>query len=83
VAKPFWSKVTGKTLAQGDLLKNCLVPQFSADFGAGGSGATETIPVSEADLIIVTQSCDLENNKVTLVALCPTFTLAAFEETNP
>jgi hypothetical protein len=66
MAKSFWTKVTGKSLAQGDLLTGCLVPQFEADFGAAGEGATETLALGEQTLIIVTQSCDLENSKVEL-----------------
>ncbi len=83
MAKCYWNKITGKILAQGDLLKDCLVPQFGADFGAGGDGAAETIPVSDANLIVVTQSCDLENGKAELVAMCPTYALDIFEEHNP
>jgi hypothetical protein len=82
MAKPFWGKVGGRALAQGDLLPTCLVPQFDANFGAAGEGASETLAVGEQTLIIVTQSCDLENNKVELVALCPAYTLPEFEEQN-
>jgi len=34
-------------------------------------------------LIIVTQSCDLANNKVEFAALCPIFRLDRFEAENP
>lgn len=83
VIKPFWGKVTGPDLKQGDLLAQCLVPQFGSDFGAGGENTNERVPMGEANLIVVTQSCDLENGKVDLVALCPAYTLAEFEEHNP
>jgi len=83
MAKPFWTKVSGKELAQGDLLLGCLVPQFGADFGAAGEGAAEALSVGEQTLVIVTQSCDLENSKIELVALCPAYTLPEFEEHNP
>jgi hypothetical protein len=83
MARPFWTKVTGKDLAQGDLMPGCLVPQFGADFGAGGDGSPETIGLSELTLIVVTQSCDLENGKVQLVALCPAHTLDEFGAVNP
>ncbi len=82
-AKPFWRKVTEKALAQGDLLPDCLIPQYGADFGAGGEGAAEALTVATQTLIIVTQSCDLENNKVELVAMCPAYTLAEFEAISP
>lgn len=80
---PFWSRIEGEQLAQGDLLECCLVPQFGSDFGTAGDGAYENVPVGEANLIIVTQSCDLENHKVDLVAMCPTHTLPEFEAQNP
>jgi hypothetical protein len=82
MAKPFWSKVNGKSLAQGDLLPECLIPQYGADFGARGEGATEALDLAESTLIIVTQSCDLENGKVELVAMCPVHTLAEFSAAN-
>ena len=83
MAKSFWTKVTSNRLAQGDLLTRCLVPQFGADFAAAGEGAAETLALGEQTLIIVTQSCDLENSKVELVAMCPAHTLEEFEATNP
>jgi hypothetical protein len=83
MAKSFWTKVIGKNLAQGDLLPGCLVPQFDSDFGAAGDGAPETLALGEQTLIIVTQSCDLENGKVGLVAMCPAHTLEDFEAINP
>ena len=82
MGKSFWTNVTGKSLAQGDLLTGCLVPQFGADFGAAGEGAIETLALGEQTLIIVTQSCDLENSKVELVAMCPAHTLEEFEVVN-
>jgi hypothetical protein len=82
MAKAFWTKVTGNALAQGDLLPGCLVPRFGADFGTAGEGGVETLDLGESTLIIVTQSCDLENGKVELVALCPTHTLDEFAAVN-
>lgn len=79
--KPFWSQIEEVNLAQGDLLYECLIPMFAPDFGAPPE--TALVPVSTADLVIVTQSCDLENKKVQLVACCPIHTLAKFTEANP
>jgi hypothetical protein len=47
--------------------------------------ATEPIEqaLRRARLIVVTQTCDLENRKVEFVALCPAHTLDEFEEWNP
>ena len=39
--------------------------------------------MDEFDLIVVTQSCDLEQIKVRLVAMCPIFPVTAFETINP
>jgi hypothetical protein len=80
---PFWEQVNEQELAQGDLLERCLVPVFSPNFGPQENGRVEEVPVATADLIIVTQSCDLENKKVDFVSMCPIYTLAKFEERNP
>lgn len=81
--KSFWRQINEETLAQGDLLPDCLVPQFEPDFGIDGTNEVHEVLTSAANLIIVTQTCDLQNNKVTLVALCPIHTLSEFEEINP
>lgn len=78
---PFWISVSGGALAQGDYLPNCLIPLFHPDFGA--SDAVEDVIVNNDNLIIVTQSCDLANAKIGLVALCPIHSLPQFEEVNP
>jgi hypothetical protein len=54
----FWSQVNTPQLAQGDFLPDCRVPIF---FGSGAEN--EEIPTLEYDLVVVTQSCDLENQK--------------------
>jgi hypothetical protein len=79
---PFWTTINGREIYQGDLLKECLVPAFQPDFGDDENGQ-EVVPVSGADLIVVTQTCDLVQSKVELVALCPIYTLAEFEAINP
>lgn len=78
---PFWTAYQGADLSQGDLLSACLVPSFSPQFGDGGE--SDVVPVTRADLIVVTQSCDLANAKAQFVALCPIFTLQRFESINP
>lgn len=79
----FWAQTNGADLGQGDLLPRCLIPVFNPDYGQGSPDAVRVVPVAEADLIIVTQSCDLANDKVSLVALCPIHTLTAWEAGNP
>jgi hypothetical protein len=81
ISTDFWSAVQSHQLAQGDLLQNCFVPVFPPDFGTTLS--PQEVPVATANLIVVTQSCDLENRKVQLVALCPIHSLAEFETASP
>jgi hypothetical protein len=76
----FWVKVTGVTLRQGDYLLNCPVPALSERPDDTGE---QSFPVEERDLIVMTQSCDLENEKAAFVALCPIHTLLEFEQANP
>jgi hypothetical protein len=79
--EPFWVQVGESSLRQGDLLPRCLVPMPGPGF------ATETGPQEgtaiEYDVIVLTQSCDLEQRKARLVATCPIFPLAEFEAVNP
>ncbi len=77
----FWIQVQGSELGQGDYLPRCLVPKFHPDFGS--SEGLETVQVAEANLIVMTQSCDLENRKVDFVALCPISEISLFEQFNP
>ena len=62
-------------MAQGDFLIGCPIPSFPADFGDGTG--LQNVPFRDGDLIVVTQSCDLENRKAPLVALCPIFGVSA------
>jgi hypothetical protein len=80
VANVFWSRVTeemlqhGELLRQGDFLPHCHVPVI-VDSSAGQS---RTVTTDEYDLIVMTQSCDLDRAKTKLVALCPAWTTAEF-----
>ncbi|MCO6459647.1 MAG: hypothetical protein J5I93_30395 [Pirellulaceae bacterium] len=78
MGEAWWSKVSGSQLAQGDLLPKCLLPVFT---GNSGDEAVEEYLV-RARLIIVTQSCDLENDKAPNVALYPIHKLDEFEAIN-
>ena len=89
--KTYWDRVSGEVhplLAQGDYLPECLVPDIGPDFAPEGVAAGDVIDAKEAvdvrayDLIIVTQSCDLENKRAPLVALCPIYGLREFEAKN-
>lgn len=77
----WWVQVQGPHLAQGDYLPKCLVPIFDPNYGTGEE--VHKVLVREYDCIILTQSCDLENDKAPLVALCPIFPIATYEQANP
>jgi hypothetical protein len=78
----WWTATSGPGVAQGDLLPDCLVPVFVAEPDQlSTEPADQTL--KRARLIVITQSCDLENQKVEFVALCPTHTLDEFEAWNP
>lgn len=79
-AESFWIQVEGEKLSQGDYLLDCPVPIFPANYGSTPSGST--VEIARGNLIVVTQSCDLENNKVKMVALCPIYTIAEFTSTD-
>lgn len=76
----YWEKIVQTNLRQGDYLTNCPVPVFSE---IPKENLALEIEIGKADLIVVTQSCDLEHGKNELVALCPIYSLAEFETTNP
>jgi hypothetical protein len=75
-------QIQGPVLAQGDFLSDCLVPSFQPDFRVAALEPPE-IPVAKSDLMIMTQSCDLENGKAPFVALCPIHSLEDFSKFNP
>jgi len=76
----FWTEVVGENLAQGDYLPNCPVPVFPADYGQ--TEGNSAVGVRHVDLIVVTQSCDLEQGKVKLVAMCPIWTVSLLKSTD-
>ena len=76
----FWQKVSESNLRQGDFLTDCSIPVFS---DIPKEDLTLEIEIGKSNLIILTQSCDLENGKSDLVALCPIYSLSEFEQANP
>ncbi len=67
-------------ITQGDILKNCPVP-FLEKFSGGiyKEGCSIDAEIKYNDGIILTQACDLANNKVNDVVLCSIITKTDFE----
>ena len=76
----YWEKIIKTNLRQGDFPINCPVPVFSE---LPKENLSLEVEIGKADLIVVTQSCDLEHGKSELVALCPIYSLTEFETANP
>lgn len=87
MVEPFWVQVNESepTLRQGDYLPGCLVPIPVFDptnFGKNSEIQDVQIELNELDLIVLTQSCDLDNKKVAQVVLCAIYNISDFEENN-
>jgi hypothetical protein len=78
----WWTSVQGEKLAQGDLLEDCLMPVFNV-LSANDPNEVQEQEAKLARLIVVTQSCDLENDKAEFVALCSAYRIPEFERTSP
>jgi hypothetical protein len=76
----FWTACQGEDLEQGDYLRECWVPIVGGDFDP--AAREPEISVSKGNLIIVTQSCDLANDKIAFPALCPIAALETWEGLN-
>ncbi len=63
---PWYGLVSGDELQQGDLLLDC--PTFRPT-------AASTFEEIGADVVVVSQSCDLANTKQEIVQVCPIFPL--------
>jgi hypothetical protein len=74
----------GTPVTQGDLVLDCpLIGWTDKPFELAGSGETETLKGAttaiQADVIVMTQACDLEYSKVRNVILCPHLSLRQYK----
>lgn len=70
-------------LTQGDLISNCPVLTWGlSSLEFSGADETETlrgaVTAVRADVVVMTQACDLENDKVSNLILCPHLGLAEY-----
>lgn len=70
---PWYRGVTDKSLEQGDLLFDFPVVTFASSYRDIVNDNID-LDVSEYDVVVLTQSCDLTAGKVESVLLCPFFT---------
>ncbi len=77
---PWWTLAEGGDLAQGDWLRGCLMPVVPDDFG---DQLALPLVTRRDDLLVLTQSCDLANNKVRSVTLCPIRPISALLAQDP
>lgn len=84
IVESWWAIVAGRELMQGDLLPDCGVPVVPPDFDPRVTAdSSQSVDIQVRDLIVITQSCDLVNAKLSVVATCSTYTLADYEKANP
>ena len=72
-------------ITQGDIIFNCPVTTWkSQEFDLIGKDETEILKNSYetilADVIVMSQACDLEHNKIRNVTLCPHISLSEYKE---
>ncbi len=73
-----WTQITGSELEQGDYLPGCLAVVVPADFPEN-----RRAHVVAYDLIVASQSCDLQSHGIDFVALLAVQTVTRFGEANP
>ncbi len=86
MTESFWEQVNTAELRQGDYLPGCSIPTsdfYSPDIeGLSDAEPSFRVDIGISDLIVITQSCDLENDKALLVAFCPIYTVSELEKFN-
>lgn len=69
-------------IRQGDFILECpiIIPPSNFNFNTGDDEIpfNESLTIKALNTIVVSQSCDLENNKVEIVLVCPYYSLEEF-----
>jgi hypothetical protein len=68
----------GVSLTQGDIIFRCPLLTWKND--AVEENLKEAAIAIEADILVITQACDLENSNVTNIALCAHWALSAYRD---
>lgn len=70
---PWYTVVSNSSeLQQGDLIEACPIVIPPPSLTEGGE---YSVDVKFADVVVISQSCDLENDKIDLVLVCPYYSL--------
>ncbi len=84
---PWYEVVSGsEPLDQSDIILDCPVVGWREgpmDLRAGGDAAGHlwnAVEVTRADVVVMTQTCDLAQNKVRHVVLCPHYSFSVYRE---
>src|SRR5579872_1650354 len=85
MSDPWYERVDASVrLMQGDIIFDCplLTWNEEAPLQVSGTGEAEVLKGAAyavaADVVVMTQACDLEQNKVSSVVLCPHVSLTGF-----
>lgn len=81
---PWYAIAEGSALLQGDFFDRCpvLVPSGEIPEASEGEEYTLDAYIVEYDVIVLSQSCDLEQEKLDLVLVCPHWSLEEFAQQN-
>lgn len=81
---PWYELVEGSSLLQGDFLDKCpiIAPHGLYAPSSGEAQEVETI-TTEYDVVVMSQSCDIEHGKLDLVLVCPLWQLEEMTKQNP
>lgn len=76
-----WYSIIGETesINQGDIIENCPIMIPPRTIGSGGG---IDVDLDEFDVIVMSQSCDLENGKVKFALACPVYKIGDFINRN-
>ena len=77
---PWYAVVTGPGLQQGDLLRDCPVVVPMPDFAWPMREERLPVEVQLYDVAVLSQSCDLANDKIQDVVVVPHIALTALEQ---
>ena len=77
-----WEQIDGRVLNQGDLLRGIDIPVIRTSFPGGDDGEEVSLDVDTANVIVITQSCDLEQGKTPTVLVAQFYSLSEFETVN-